>query len=332
MVSPNAMVTWRLSVTIRFGCPRSDSSACRDLDWCIGPRRRRPFHHPNPASHPPILSTVLRAPEPRKVAVSPPFIHPCIYPSIHPVSTLHLPIHALILRVVLICSPPSPWYRSAATLMSCMSAPTGVPPTIAPGEPAFIRRLPEGVEYTHIKALFMDLPSPLTTLLWSMPSQNHFLVEAFKGRTVRAIDRALRREKNARTNRQTSTIRHELVSLCLHEANGPSSPHPGRRISVTQVFPQLFAEEHRPPGPSVQHVRITVTSSEPQRPRSKRAISAPTVLEERIIVTEPADWDPAIPFIDPGTVDRVVLELLRKHFPRLMGIRVGARWRSNYAP
>jgi len=56
------------------------------------------------------------------------------------------------------------------------------------------------------------------------------------------------------------------------------------------------------------------------------------VIEERIIESEPASWDRSIPFIDPDAVDRAVLELLRKHFPRVMGIRVGARWRSNYAP
>ena len=208
-----------------------------------------------------------------------------------------------------------------------------VQPTIAPGEPGFIRRLPEGVEYTHIKTIFMDLPSALTTLLWSTPSQDDRLVAAFKGRTIRAINRALRREAETHRDRhEISAIRHELVSLCLHEANGTSSPHPTRRISVTHVFPQLFAEEHRPPGPSVQHVRITVTNSDRRRPRRKGAVTAPTVLEERVIVSEPAAWDPSIPFIDPVAVDLAILELLRKHFPRLMGVRVGARWRSNYPP
>jgi hypothetical protein len=204
--------------------------------------------------------------------------------------------------------------------------------TIAPGGPAFIRRLPEGVEYTHIKTIFIDLPSALTTLLWSTPSQDDRLVAAFKGRTIRAIDRALRHEAKAhRDPTETAAIRHELVSLALCEANSLSSPHPERRISVTHVFPQLFAEEHRPPGPSAQHVRITV-KSQPRRQRSKRAVAAPTVLGERVIVSEPAAWNPAIPFIDPETLDRAILELLHKHFPRLMGVRVGARWRSNYSP
>jgi hypothetical protein len=206
-------------------------------------------------------------------------------------------------------------------------------PTIAPGEPAFIRRLAEGVEYTHIKTIFLDLPSALTTLLWLTPSQGNRLVAAFKGRTIRAIDRALRRQEQGQSNGPDSAaIRHELVSLCLHETNRPSSPHPERRISVTHVFPHLFDPTHRLPGPSVQHVRITVTSAEPHSQRRRRSVKTPTVLEERIIVSEPAAWDPSIPFIDPDAVDRAVLDLLRKYFPRLLGIRVSARWRSNYSP
>jgi hypothetical protein len=178
----------------------------------------------------------------------------------------------------------------------------------------------------------MDLPSPLTTLLWSTSSQDDRLLAAFKGRTIRAIDRALRREaKGQRDRNEISAIRHELVQLAVYEANGTSSPHPERRISVTHVFPQLFDEAHRPPGPSVQHVRITVTSSETRRPKT-RAVKAPTVLEERVIVSEPAAWHPTIPFIDPDAVACAILGLLRKHFPRLMRVRVGARWRSNYSP
>src|SRR5262249_20701239 len=107
-------------------------------------------------------------------------------------------------------------------------------------------------------------------------------------------------------------------SLCLHEANSPSSPHEDHRISVTHVFPQLFDEAHRPPGPSVPYVRITVSSVEPRRQRGRGAAKAPTVLEERIVASEPAAWDASIPFIEPDAVARAALELLRKHFPRVM--------------
>jgi hypothetical protein len=203
------------------------------------------------------------------------------------------------------------------------------PPIVADGEPAVIRRLPNGIDYTHIKAIFINLPSPLTTALWCAPS-NSRLIAAFKGRTIRAIDRALRRE--AQGSPDAAAVRHELVALCLYEANHSSSPHPERRISVTHVFPNLFDEAHRPPGPSVPHIRLTVRSVAPRRHHRRASTAVPEVLEERVIASEPAAWDPSIPFIDPKAFDLAVLELLRKHFPRMLGVRVGARWRSEYSP
>jgi hypothetical protein len=55
-------------------------------------------------------------------------------------------------------------------------------------------------------------------------------------------------------------------------------------------------------------------------------------LETRTIVSEPAAWDASSPWIDPDQVDRTILDLLKKYLPRVMGLRVGAQWRSNYPP
>jgi hypothetical protein len=199
---------------------------------------------------------------------------------------------------------------------------------IAPLEPAVIRRLPEGVEYTLIKTIFFDLPTALPTLLWAARSDHNPLLRAFNERSVRAVDRELRRVENAQTNRgDIADIRHELAGLCLQELSSPWSPHPGRWISVHLVSPGAFAEAHRPRGPAVQHLRITVNSTE----RSLRGADA-VALEERFVASEPASWDPSIPFIDPEQRDRIVLELVRKHFPRLLSVRVSARWRSKYSP
>jgi hypothetical protein len=192
----------------------------------------------------------------------------------------------------------------------------------APGEPAFIRRLPNGVEYTHIKMIFQDLPSSLTTLLWRDESAGDTLLTAFKGRTARAIQRALRRAEAIGHDRErVDLIRHELVQLCLAALNSRANPHPDRAMTVEHVFPHLFAPEHRP-DISVPHVRITVR----RRGANGRA------LETQTIVSEPAAWDASIPWIDPAHVDRTILELLNRHFPRLMGVRVGPPWRSSYAP
>lgn len=216
-----------------------------------------------------------------------------------------------------------------------MDVPTGkIERDIAPGEPSFIRRLPPGVEYTLIKTVFFDLPTALPTVLWAARSDKNPLLRAFNDRTVRAVDRELRRAENAQTNRDdVAGIRLELVRLCLQELSSPWSPHPGRWISVTVVSPESFAAAYRPSGPPVQHLRITVHSIEPPQSGKKRAAATtPVVLEERFVASQPAAWNPSIPFIDPEERDRIVLELVRKHFPGLMSVRISARWRSNYSP
>lgn len=195
---------------------------------------------------------------------------------------------------------------------------------VAPGEPAFIRRLPAGVEYTLIKMIFIDLPSGLPTLLWAASSESTPLLRTFNERTVRAIVRVVRREEKFETNREyAALIRHELVQLCFAELNSPWSPHPELWLSVRLVSPHLFAADHRPPGPSVQHVRITVEST---------GSAGPTVLDERFVASTPAAWNASIPFIDSEECDRIILDLVAKHFPRLLNVRVSARWRSKYSP
>jgi hypothetical protein len=203
---------------------------------------------------------------------------------------------------------------------------------IAPGEPAFIRRLPEGVDYTLIKTVFVDMPSGLPTLLWAARSDSNPLLQAFNDRTVRAVVRALRRAENSEVNRELiAGVRRELVQLCLQELHSPWSPHPDLRITETLVFPQLFRHGHQPTGPPVQHLRITVTRTVTPR-RSDPPPPAVVVLEQCFLPSGPAPWDPAIPFIDPEERDRIILKLVNKHCRLLLGVRVSRRWRSNYSP
>ena len=220
-----------------------------------------------------------------------------------------------------------------ALLWKPMTDSTGkVKRDIAPGEPAFIRRLPEGVEYSWIKTIFVDLPSGLPTLLWASRSDSNPLLRTFNDRTVRATVRALRRAENSETNRELiAGVRHELVQLCLQELHSPWSPHPNVSISETLVAPQLFREGHRPPGPPVQHLRITVTKIITPR-RGDPFAPAAAVVEQRFLASGPAAWDAAIPFIDHEQRDRIILELVHKHCARLLGVRVSTRWRSNYSP
>src|SRR5687768_15950410 len=98
---------------------------------------------------------------------------------------------------------------------------------IAPQEPPFIRRLPEGVDYTLIKTIFFDVPAGLPTLLWAAGSDNTPLLRVFNRGTVRAILRVLRRVENSEPNHELiAGIRHVLVELSLRELHSPWSPHP----------------------------------------------------------------------------------------------------------
>jgi hypothetical protein len=154
---------------------------------------------------------------------------------------------------------------------------------VAPGESAFIRRLPPGVEYTVIKIVFIDLPSGLPTLLWAARSDNNPPLQAFKERTVRAIIQALRRAENDPTSSaDVAGVRHEVAELCLQELTSPWSPHPGRWISVRLVTPQSFADAHRPAGPPAQHLRIAAVESTEAPQRRRTPLDTARVLDERI--------------------------------------------------
>ncbi len=70
--------------------------------------------------------------------------------------------------------------------------------TRAPDEPAVIRRLPPGVEYSCVKLIILDLPSPLYLAPWLSTDTDDPIWSMFRGKTFRALDRALRlRERGA---------------------------------------------------------------------------------------------------------------------------------------
>lgn len=133
---------------------------------------------------------------------------PSFHSSFHPSSTLHSTVHSTVHSTLhsTLHPPPHPPLHLAIHERRCLWTdgihgsykrphPTASPrcyanelvnepplqPTIAPGEPAFIRRLPKGVEYTHIKTIFMDLPSALTTLLWSLSPRSKWNIVTAPG-------------------------------------------------------------------------------------------------------------------------------------------------------
>lgn len=75
---------------------------------------------------------------------------------------------------------------------------TDTAPVRAPDEPAVIRRLPPGVRYSYVKLIILDPPSPLYIAPWLSTDTDDSIWSLFRGKTFRALDRALRlREQGA---------------------------------------------------------------------------------------------------------------------------------------
>ena len=55
------------------------------------------------------------------------------------------------------------------------------------------KRLPRGVEYKHVKMICLDVPSGLEVTPWIGSPSNDPIWALFRGKTFRALDRALLR-------------------------------------------------------------------------------------------------------------------------------------------
>ena len=79
-----------------------------------------------------------------------------------------------------------------------------------------IRRLPAGVEYTHVKQIIVDLSGPLDVLPWfTSPEHDPLGWSRLRRKTFRALDRVLCREEQRllRTPLQEHAREHELVAM-----------------------------------------------------------------------------------------------------------------------
>ncbi len=214
------------------------------------------------------------------------------------------------------------------------AAPGDPPSPIAPGEPPVIRRLPRGIDYTHIKMIIMSLPSPLTTLVWLGDPTADPLWAAFNRKTLRAIDRQLRRREAALAAQGPAApanerallqgLRHQWVLLCMGEMNERAPHKRPTWMIVRLVDPTRFLPEFRPPGPPQLHTVIEVWKASPK---------GPALIDQRTLVPTVPPWgDPKVPWFDPDEHNRACAELLRQHCSDVLSSRCGRRWRSTYPP
>ncbi len=214
------------------------------------------------------------------------------------------------------------------------AAPDDPPSPIPSGDPPVIRRLPRSVDYTHIKMIILSLPAPLTTLVWRGDPTADPLWEAFNRRSLRAIDRQLRRREAtlaahgpaepATERALLQGLRQQWVLLCMREMNERASHERPRWMTVRRVDPTRFPPAFRPPGPPQLHVVMEVW---------KAGRRGPALIDQRTLLPTAPPWgDPKVPWFDPDEYHRACAALLRQHFADVLSRRCGRRWRSQYAP
>lgn len=160
-----------------------------------------------------------------------------------------------------------------------------------PGEPAVIRRLPAGAEYTFIKLVTHDVPPPLTTVTWVPADVDVSPWGWFQTKTFGWIDHELQKREHAppaattEERQEAQALRHEFVQQ-FNSSSGRSVLRQGRprsgyrsdsstrRGSILSISPQ--AHFAWPAGSKCGHTRPTV------RDFSQRRSSSPSPLRGEI--------------------------------------------------
>jgi len=210
------------------------------------------------------------------------------------------------------------------------AAPSPVPR--APGEPAVLARLPEAVEYTYIKMILLSVLPAMYWFPWLDPHAADPTWVRFGRGTFRAVDRLLRREEQ------------RLV------AAGPGVPtqEHDRVRTLRHLFVQhlIQAVKYWDPSCATRWIEIRLVSPppDPRRPRRfeyrewvldawARSRGMPQLLKRVVVAPGVPPWgDERVLYYDPILTDARTVEVVRRHFPEVMGQRIGQGWRSERAP
>src|SRR4030095_16791585 len=210
---------------------------------------------------------------------------------------------------------------------------TGTVSVRAPDEPPVIRRLPPGVEYSYVKLIILDLPSPLYVAPWLSTDTDASIWSMFRGKTFRALDRALQlREKRAAVPDDptvdphefpyTQMLRHFWVQHFLAAVGQWDSNRHTRWLSIRIV--------NQPSG--IRKGRKIVARAWVLEVWGAGRCT-PRLLNRSIVPPAVPPWgDERIPYYDPQLIDGITAAVLRQHFPEVMGQRIGWRWRSERRP
>ena len=202
----------------------------------------------------------------------------------------------------------------------------------APGEPAVLARLPAAVEYTYIKMILLSVLSPMYWFPWLDPHAADPTWVRFGRGTFRAVDRILRREEQhlAAAGHGVPTQAHDRVRMLRH------------------LFVQHLVQAVRYWDPECAtrwiEIRLVSPPPDPQRPRRfeyrewvldawARSRGMPQLLAQVVVAPGVPPWgDERVLYYDPVLTDARTVEVVRRHFPEVMGQRIGQGWRSERAP
>jgi hypothetical protein len=202
----------------------------------------------------------------------------------------------------------------------------------APGEPAVLARLPAAVEYTYIKMILMSVLPAMYWVPWLDPHSTDPTWVRFGRGTFRAVDRILRREEQhlAAAGHGVPTQAHDRLRMLRH------------------LFVQHLVQAVRYWDPECAtrwiEIRLVSPPPDPQRPRRfeyrewvldawARRNGMPHMLEQVVVPPGVPPWgDERVLYYDPVLTDARTVEVVRRHFPEVMGQRIGQGWRSERAP
>jgi len=196
-------------------------------------------------------------------------------------------------------------------------------------EPAVIRRLPAGVEYTHVKQIVFDLSGPLDVVPWFTSPENDALGwSRLRRKSFRALDRVLCREERRllETRPQEHGREHQLVAmlrsqfvqhfrLALQLCDVPGKT---RWVSASFVAPSSMPPSE--PALNMAHRDLIIEAWEPTDDGDR-------LLERVVMPPGPPPWgDVRVAYYDPWLVDRLSSAVFRRHFREVMRRRVGQGW------
>jgi hypothetical protein len=200
--------------------------------------------------------------------------------------------------------------------------------------PAFLKRLPPGVEYTHVKMILWALPAPTNVLAWVASDPNEPIWSLFRGKTFRALDRVLQQRERqlvaigpaveAAVRAHIEMLRHYFVQHFLFAIQDWDPHRQIRWLTIRLVTPPPGTEHM--PGLGLEHRGLVFEVWAP-------ALPTPELLDRVVMPPSAPPWgDPAVSYYDPVLADRLTGDVLRRHFPEVMRRRIGQGWRSERDP